>query len=181
MRSSRWFTFVEIVLTVAAWGWLVAALPFLSDAACNTFVELGLLASGALIGLAWVVLTALRLSLLPGSFRWQWLSVPLAGILGFALLVTDWDLAVRVALSESALRRHVESVPPDAPSDETQRWIGLFHVEETEEYDGAVYLFTCQSFINRHGVAYIPPGSKVAPRMRVSHLYGSWYSFEWRF
>ena len=109
------------------------------------------------------------------------MAVPTAGALGFALAVTDWGLALRVALCEGTLCSYVDGVLPGAKPDRTPRWVGLFRVEETQEYGGAVYLYTSRSFLNRHGVAYIPPGGNPAPRIGVHHLYGSWYSFVWRF
>jgi hypothetical protein len=95
--------------------------------------------------------------------------------------VTDLGLTLRVALCEAALRDYAAKVSAEGVRDEPPRWVGLFQVEEATVFDRGVYLYTSWSFLNRHGVAHLPPGSKPAPRTSLRHLYGSWYSFEWRF
>jgi len=84
-------------------------------------------------------------------------------------------------ISEESLQSYVASVPAGALPDRTRRWVGLFRVEETEEYGGAIYLYTSHGFLDRHGIAFLPPGTTPAPRMSVRHLFGPWYNFTWRF
>jgi hypothetical protein len=169
------------LIAAFAWLWLIAGIPFLTDAACNFMLELLLGVSGYTIGVVWVIFSWQRPALLLRPVRAWWLSVPVCGALGLTLLITDWDLALRVALCEDSLGEFVANVQPGAATDLTPHWVGLFYVEQVQEYQGGVYLFTSRSFLNRHGVAHIPPGVGVAPRMRVDHLYGPWYNFEWRF
>jgi hypothetical protein len=110
-----------------------------------------------------------------------WLAVPATAIFGAALQVADVGLTLRVALCEDSLDRFVATVKPGGKGDHEPRWVGLFRVDYVQEYEGGVYLFTSDSFINQNGVAHLPNGAPVAPRMRVRHLYGPWYNFEWRF
>ncbi len=126
---------------------------------------------------AWLIFTLLHPMLLSRAIAPIWLTVPLAGLLGIVLVTTEVGLLARVALSDTALRKHIAKAQPAAP----QCWVGLFQVEESRSYDGGVYLFTSHSWLNRHGVAHIPAGSKIAPRIRVRHLYGEWFRFEWKF
>jgi hypothetical protein len=171
---------VPRLAAVAAWLWLAVAIPSLTDAACNFFLWLLLAASGGSLGVAWLALTCAKPSLLrPPAGAW-WLAVPAAGALGVGLLVTDLGLRLRVALCEDSLSRLVAAVKP-GEQDHEPRWVGLFQVQEVHEYQGGVYLFTSQSWLNRHGVAYLPDGAPVEPRMSVCHLYGPWYSFDWFF
>jgi hypothetical protein len=103
------------------------------------------------------------------------------GVLGCALLVTDRGLALRVVLSEAALSEYAGAVVAAGVTDGRPGRVGLFWVDEVSVYDGGVYFYTTWSFLNRHGVAYLPPGTAPAPRISVQQLYGPWYSFEWRF
>src|SRR5262249_46520297 len=111
----------------------------------------------------------------------RWLTVPLVGALGVLIILkAEWILMAQVKLSEGRLRSYVASVAPGT-IDQTSRWVGLIRIEETEGYEGAVYLYTGTIFLNRVGVAYMPEGTQPAGRIRVDHLYGPWYWFEWRF
>jgi hypothetical protein len=169
------------LFVVLAWLWFLLAIPFVTDAACRFDAFLLLAWSGGLIGFVWLVVTLVYPALLKRPTRLRWLSVPLAGLLVVVLMVTGWGLLVRVFLCEGSLQDSVANVPANSEADWSPRRVGLFWVEDVKEYDGGVYLFTTQSFVSRHGVAHIPDGIQVAPRVSVRHLYGSWYSFEWRF
>jgi hypothetical protein len=60
--------------------------------------------------------------------------------------------------------------------------VGLFLVEGIEEFQGAIFLYTSNGFINRYGIAYVPPGTELPPRrFLIKNLSGNWYSFGWRF
>jgi hypothetical protein len=162
--------------------WLVIALPFFTDAACSLFVLMLLGCGGVFVGLLWIRMTIKKPSLLRAPARRWWLCVPLVAVLGFFLLVTDWGLALRVVLCERALTQYVASLPDDAAPDSTPCRVGLFWVNKTKVYRGDVHLYTSHSFLNEHGMAYIPTGIRSpAPRIRVKHLYGNWYRFEWKF
>ena len=111
----------------------------------------------------------------------MWFSVPFAGALAIGLALTDWGLMLRVALCEAELADYAATVSAEGlPADLPGR-VGLFHVDWVTTYDGGVYFYTATSFLNRHGVAHLPPGSKPAPRTFVRHLYGRWYRFDWLF
>ena len=66
----------------------------------------------------------------------MWLAVPTAGALGFALAVTDWGLALRVALCEGTLCSYVDGVLPGAKPDRTPRWVGLWWRRDGTESRG---------------------------------------------
>jgi hypothetical protein len=179
-KQSRNWSVISII--AAAWLWFLAALPFFTDAACDFFVFFVLGFAGVLIGISWLTLTSALPRLRRPPTLWWWLSVPMVGILACVLLASDWPFALRVALSERALQRHVDAFPRDTPPDRVPRWVGLLHVNETEESDGAVFIYTSTSYLNRHGVAHIPPGSNPMLKIvRRQHLYGDWYKFEWKF
>src|SRR5262249_6436668 len=160
--------------------WFAFAVVYLTDAACDFTIFFALLCSGIAIGFVWVIITLLshRLRTKPSCL---WFSVPLGGAVASVLAVRGAGLALRVYLCDGALGEYVVSVPPEGIRKEQAQWIGLFRVEEATVCDGGVYLYTSQSWLNRHGVAHIPIGSKVAPRTSVQHLYGQWFRFEWRF
>ncbi len=170
------------VLIGASWVWFLFALIYFTDVACpfNVFLVLG--GSGLGLGVVWLVLTAVWPHLIRHSVCAVWLTVPAAGLLGSALLLTSWGLLVRVALSETTLRKcAANAAAAGGVPDEFPEMVGLFWVEDVRVDGGGVYFYTSRSFLNRHGVAYLPPGSASVPRISVCHLYGSWYSFEWRF
>ena len=169
------------VLSIITALWLVAALPYVTNAACDFWPSILLSGSGFLIGSTWLALSVFA--------RWYfqrppvvwWLSVPILLSTGIILAWTDEDLALRVAWSEDSLNRTVTAVRNEPDNDWHGRRVGTFWVNRVEEYLGGVYLFTSQSFIDCEGIARIPPGTPVAHRMRVRHLYGEWYAFVWHF
>jgi hypothetical protein len=169
-------------LAVWAWVWLVFALPFLTDAACNILVGLLLLGSWAVLALAWLVLGLVGLPRSLGS-RWWWASA-VAGCLGVVLALTDVGLAARVALSRPWLEDYARQVPRDKRnSSHEPRWVGLFRVDGTENQGGAVFLYTGTGYLNRYGVAYIPPDERPRDfdKIRTRPLLGPWESFVWKF
>jgi hypothetical protein len=166
-------------VVASSWIWLIVAIPSFTDAACDSFFFLNLGAAGFLIGAAWIVVTAARPSLLRRPKLKWWLSVPCAGLLGVYLAATHDDLALRVFLCESSLRTHVAEVL-DGRRHERPMSVGLFTVNFESQWEGAVYLFTSRSFLNTHGVAYVPNGV-AAPRTKIHKLYGPWYQFDYRF
>jgi hypothetical protein len=102
------------------------------------------------------------------SARKRWLSVPLAGALGLVFVINSHWLLMMGGIAPGT-------------DDRKPRWVGLMRVQETEECEGGVYLYTGNEFLDRVGVAYLPPGTQPAGRIRVDHLYGPWYSFVWHF
>jgi hypothetical protein len=168
------------VLAVLAWLWLATALPFLTNTGCDLLVGLWLVASWILLGTIWLAVSPLcwRVGL------WWWLSAGVAGCLGLLFSFTNVGLVLRVILSESSLTAYASEVMPDNASFlHGPRRVGLFEVDGEASYDGIVFFYTSQSFLNREGLAYVPSGKVPAqiPRHSLQHLYGQWYWACWRF
>jgi hypothetical protein len=166
------------VLAGGTWVWLLFAVVHFTDAACSVFAFFDVAATGLVLGFLWISFTALDPWLLR---RYVWLSVPFAGALAVGLALTDWGLVLRVALCEADLADCAATVSAGRLPEDLPGRVGLFHVDWVTRYDGGVYFYTSTSFLNRHGVAHLPPGAKPAPRTSIRHLYGRWYSFEWFF
>jgi hypothetical protein len=172
------------LLGTLAWLWLVVALPFLTDASCFFLIALVLAGSWLVLGVAWLGLPlVLPAALSTRSGRGWYLSAAAAGLLGLVLAFSDLGLVARVAVSDPWLTAYAAAVPPGTQERPPEpRWVGLFRVNETDEQDGVVMLYTSQDFLNRQGVARVRPGKTPPGRVRlVRHLYGPWYAFEWHF
>jgi hypothetical protein len=164
-----------------AWLWLLAALPFLTDAACNVLAGLVLLASWSFLAVAWLAVGVVSRS---RTSRLWWLAAGVAGGLGAALAFTDIGLVARVAVSRPWLDAYARQVAPGTAVAHEPRWVGLFLVEQTEEEAGVVFLYTSRSFLNRNGVAWVPPGqgtTRLGSRHIHDCLHGPWHGFEWNF
>jgi hypothetical protein len=172
--------FAVWVIVGFAWLWFVVAVESFTGAGYYFPILVLLFYGGVTIGVVWVIMSFKNWTILWKSARKRWLSVPLVGVLGFVLAVTQWGFMARTKVSEDRLRTYVEAVRPGT-SQRAPQWVGLFRVEETEEYEGAVYLYTGHAFINRVGLAYMPPGAQPPEGIGVKHLFDDWYTFEWRF
>src|SRR5262245_58994079 len=104
-----------------AWLWLLIGLPFFTDATCHFPAFLFLGGTGFLLAIMWAAFTVAWPALLRSPNRKYWLSIPLAGALGLLLLQTDWDLTLRIWLSERALSDYVAKTPPES-NDRIPRW-----------------------------------------------------------
>jgi hypothetical protein len=171
-------------LACLSWLWLGASLPFLTDASCFIFVEFVLAGTWLLLAVAWLALCVPSF-LLGRTERLWWLAAGAAGCLGLVLAFSDVGLMARIALCEPSLSSYAVQVPPGGgnPMHAAQP-AGLFLIDGEENYQGIVFLYTSSAFINREGVAYVPPGTVVPPtipRRRLRHLYGPWYWFSWKF
>lgn len=171
-----------VSLAAMAWLWLLIAIPFLTDAACNFFAGMALTLFWMLLALAWLAGLFFASCFSPRA-GYLWLSAALAGVLGLLLTFTDLGFQLRVALSERWLTAYVSAVPLGAKDAlHSERQVGLFGVDGTEESNGVVLLYTSHSFLDRHGIAYIPVGTVPPPQVRsLKHLFGPWYSFQWHF
>jgi hypothetical protein len=174
------------MLSWLAWLWLVAALPFLTDASCNLFVGFALSGTWLLLAVAWLVMPfSMPAFLLQRAARRRWLAAGFAGSLGLILAFTDVGLMIRIALCEASLSGYAAQIPPnDGNSLHVPQPVGLFLVNGEENYQGIIFLYTSSAFINREGVAYVPPSTlppSQLPRRRLRHLYGPWYCFTWKF
>jgi hypothetical protein len=145
------------LMAAASLLWLLATLPFVTDAGPGFLEPLALGMAGLVIGLAWVIRTAACPPKVWSAEAAWWLSVPASGAIAFGLLATDHGLALRTRLCESRLTGFVAEVAGQDQADWTPRWVGLFYVDEVQEYEGGVYLFTSGGFLNRNGIAHIPP------------------------
>jgi hypothetical protein len=172
------------ILAALAWLWLVVALPFITDAACNIFAAFVLGFAWMALALSWLcVLFAVPFLSRSSSARLWWASAGLAGLVGLLLAFSDAGLILRVALSERALNAYVATVPPGTKNySHPNRLVGLFFVDGTEESNGVVALYTSSDFLDRHGIIFVPDGATVPEYLRgLRHLYGKWYSFWWHF
>jgi hypothetical protein len=174
------------LLAALAWMWLAAALPFLTDAACDFPAMLVLGGSWLVLYADWVVMprTSAKFKRSWSGKLW-WLSAAAAGALGFLLAVTPIGLITRVALCERSLANYATKVPPDGGEFlHDSRLVGLFLVDGELRERGVVLLYTSHGFLCRRGVAYVPPGTDPLPRIprhHLEHLYGPWYWFNWHF
>jgi hypothetical protein len=169
------------LLIGAAWVWVGLALVYFTDAACPILAFCVLAPAGLLVGTMWTMQTVASPQTLRRPLCFPWLSVPLIGLFGCLLLFTNWGLAVRVAASEPGLTAEARAAlagnKTSAPGDQ----VGLFRVEELRVAGGGVYFYTGWDYMDRVGVAFLPPGSAPAPRIRIQPLYGPWYRFTWKF
>ncbi len=169
---------------VLGWLWFAWVMPYCTNPSWPFDVQLAQLGSAMLLGLVWLVLFCAIREHLPAQRRFAqllwWLSAPFALALASYLAFSGRGVALRLALYESAVRAYVDRVPPGT-RDEPAARVGLFWVEQTWEYEGAVFLFTGQGFIDSHGIAYIPQGKGCPRRILAYPLYGDWYEFTWHF
>src|SRR5437870_4905178 len=91
------------VLAWLSWGWLAAAVPFITDASTPFLIGIGLAGSWLLLEVCW-----LMVPFVPPGLRyrsdWQWwLAAGTAGALGYLLAVTNVGLMARIAMCESSL------------------------------------------------------------------------------
>lgn len=179
-KTTSTFSRIVLLFVGLAWLWFFGVIIYSSgNSDFKLFTSLAL--GGVCLAIIWIVLSSLKWAILWQNARKQWFSVPVAGVLGLVLCMNShWMVKARVMISENRMRDYVAGVAPGTV-DRRMQWIGLMLVEETEEYEGGVYLYTGHEFINRVGVAYLPPDTKPAGRIRVEHLYGNWYSFVWHF
>lgn len=174
------------VLALLAWLWLVVALPFLTDASCHFLIGFALAGSWLLLGFIWIcfLLSAPDVLRFRSARRW-WVLAGSAGCLGLFLAFTKVGLILRIALCETSLSHYASQVMVDGRDfvHAPQR-VGLFWIDGEESYQDVVFLYTSQAFLNREGVAYVPPGTtppEHIPRRYLKHLYGPWYWCCWHF
>lgn len=163
--------------------WLLVAVPFLTDVACDMFVGMALSVVWLVLAVFWLVLPSTSPGMTRRDMAW-WACAANAGCLGLVLAFTDIGLITRIALCESSLIAYASEVASDGGElGHDSRRIGLFWVSGEETYQGAVLLYTSQAFLNREGIAYLPPGTSEPTQIprRLRHLYGCWYTCVWRF
>lgn len=177
---SRWQTWEA----ATASAWLFGAVVMFSNVVVDGLVFLFYLVTSVLLGLSWTFRELHRLATSSSKIEWVPLGlVPLALLTGWILFVTDVDLHARLALSEPALRA---DVPRIGPGHEEQRIgfprrLGLFWAHTIEERQGCVCWTTGGTFMNYHGLAYIPGAAPTNIGYDFQHLRGPWWAFEFRF
>lgn len=169
--ASRWAA-VEIAATVA---WLLGMALTASDvwngSACF------FLPTGFLLGVSWLLRIAAqseRPSRLTSAFT------PASLLVAFALMATDLDFRLRLALSESALRAEASKARKGFHGHRgTSRQAGLFRASTVEERDGCVLWTTnVPGFWTTRGLAFVPGRSAPQwPEYRFEHVRGPWWRF----
>lgn len=178
--------FIGLVAMAGVWlGLAAVAFSAVAPDSLHVFF-LGL--SGAGLGVMWMILVAVALGSPPGgrmSRAWLTLALatPLCGLVGVLMLVTDWDLRLRVALSQQALAQEADRVrqlPDGREADERQ--IGLFRVKyATVTDDGVVRFVTGWPWMFDEVGLYHDPSRTLTPTREWpehrNRLIGPWVAF----
>lgn len=172
-----------LILAGLSWLWLLTALPFITDAACNFIAAIVLALTWFALALTWLCGLFVPYLLRSSSARLWWSSAGLAGLLGLVLAFSDVGLILRVALSERALNTYVASISPGTQNPiHPNHQVGLFFVDGTEESNGVVALYTSSDFLDRQGIIFVPDAATPPGHFQsLRHLYGKWYSFWFHF
>jgi hypothetical protein len=162
----------DTTLLLIAWAaWLIGSLLAVS----NVIPDLLGLVACAVIWCGFAAATLYRRSRVTLS------ALMISTIIAALGLISDVDLAIRVALSNGPLRRlALAELPPLWPQ-EPQR-AGLFVIQYRDEYDGARLLATQSWMLEDFGIAYIPderPPDDESGMYRFWHVYGPWFGYEW--
>jgi hypothetical protein len=174
------------LFAILAWTWLLFFLPDFSNVGFGFGESLALAASLLIFAGLWIVVSALVFWPSPSANRsavcW-WLAADAAFVLAFVLVVTNVGLLVRLRLNEPWLAERVAQIHRGDAGSREPGAVGLFIVDRVDEHDGAVYFFTSgYGFMDSAGVAFIPEGVQAHGRIcRIRHLFGSWYTFWWKF
>lgn len=178
--SSQWQN-GEFATTVV---WLFGAILAFSNVKFDGLAFLFFLVGGVVLVISWGFREAIRKSKPASLIAWaNLLFVPASLLLGVALAVTDLDLRLRLAGSESAFRADVKRVAiyPKEVLKKQERRVGLFWIRKVEESQGSVIWTTGGVFMNYHGLAYIPDGLPKDSSYDFWHIRGPWWGFEFDF
>jgi hypothetical protein len=165
---------LRAAVVCAGWGWVLAALPQVTDADVGFDWFFLLLLSGAVVGVAWAACPfAAPAGLGARGWRWAWRSVP-AGVLGVVLLgATGWGFLARVWLCEGELRAYAEALQR-GQADGRPRRVGLFQVWHAEGDPTEARIITVSSLFDRSGLAFRRARPDRADQ-RYRHLFGPWH------
>lgn len=175
----------RIVLVVSTTIWLLVAVETFSDVALNLIIMVLLFMSGMMLAIAWAFWT---FGLTNGLVRLrsrvevaQWAFVPLVGLLGVVLLMTDLDLDLRLRLSEAALLR---CIAERSPKNEVQYRdnacrVGLFRFESIDDRDRCILMKSSDAFLEG-GLIYSTIGRppEWSPEYSFRHVRGPWWLYE---
>jgi len=136
--------------------WLAGAVFTFSDASASILLVLLLIVSGTALAGLWSLRTAIviwrrlarrRIRFSYGA-RLLWILMPLFGLAGIACAKTDWDLRLRLKLSEDALLAEAQAARNAKAADTTGTeyfgdpgWVGLFRVHSIWVLDDATVRF----------------------------------------
>ena len=183
---------MDRIEVAAAVGWCLVAVASLSNAGIGLLPGFVLLVVGATSAVVWVVRSLLLLARRRGTSRdrtrrARWYALPIA-FAAVAVLVhlgiSPLLLAIRLELSESALRRETlvtygdRYVRMEYPS----RFIGLFWVWTVIKDERCTSFITVESLGSRSGLKICRTGGPEPPvpsrGYSTQSLYGGWFS--WR-
>jgi hypothetical protein len=175
----------RIVLVVATVLWLFVAVENFSDVSLNLIILALLCVFGMVLAMAWASWTfclAKGLVRLRSRFELaQWAFVPLAGLLGVILLMVDFDLDLRLRLSEAALLRSIAERSPIREVDirDNPRRVGLFWFESIDGRDGCILMRSNDAF-EEGGLIYCMNGRppQWSPEYSFRHVRGPWWLYE---
>lgn len=175
-------------LAVASAVWFCFALAKFSVVAPDQFLVflLGLIGLG--VGIAWLILMAVATPFIRGNrpslvLLLIALITPLSGLAGLVLLATDWDLRLRLKVSEPALSREAERVRAlPGGWDPQERRVGLFHIKSSSTTETGVVRFVTDWpwMFDEAGLYHDPDRTIAASRAWPEHrtrLTGPWAKF----
>jgi len=190
--SAPVLSWLLIVLALCSLVWLGFATVAFSTVAVDELLFLLLAFIGVVLAVAWVVLTCVSLHIVgPGRARpgWKtvlmWAVTPIAGMLGLLGYAVDWDLMLRLKLSERALVAEAQQIQGGQAFGTDDRWVGLFKVRWAAlNPDGSVRFVTDLPWMFDEAGLYYDPGGVVTatrawPEDRT-RLYGPWRRFHFR-
>jgi hypothetical protein len=164
------------ILATLAVGWFHGVLLFW-DAVPVFAGEVFFLMMGVGLGLAWFILLLTTLGYCSREKVVLVLTIPLVGILGVAGIETDVGLGLRLWLCENQLKQYAANAPPNPQGIHAGERVGLFQVTRMQKSSGAFCLYDNHGFLNRCGIAYVPPGTGPLLGIRMGHrVYGDWYT-----
>jgi hypothetical protein len=175
----------RIVLLGSACFWLLVAVETFSNVALNIIILAFLFVIGMIQAIVWAFWT---FCLVKGLVRLrsrfemaQWTFVPLAGLLGFVLMLTDLDLDFRLRLSEPALQRCFAELSPvkEIHYGENARPVGLFRFNSIDGRDGCILMRSDAAFVEG-GLIYCTSGRppQWSPEYVFRHIRGPWWLYE---
>jgi hypothetical protein len=167
--------------TGAVIGWLIGAAGAFSALRPDFVDTILLFWTGVFLGVSWVSRFFAEVFRKPRRRPRLSLAItPLAGLIGFLMLISDADFDLRLHLSEPSLLAAARSLPPGSQKTLTPRRFGLLWAKGAEEHGGSVFWFLPGGFLDSGGLAYVPAGPP--PRTWASgvifrHLRGPWWEF----
>jgi len=190
---ARW-SYLALALALL---WLAAAAVSFSHPSPPVLPFLALTLTGLAIAidatarLATIIITQRRSPrTLPGPLL-RWLPAPAVGVLGLALLATDADLKLRIALADAAMRAEAQAALTAATDAQARQTIGprlgLFPAKHIQRRQQSLRIQTTNTGVfSTAGLYYAPNGMNTgttttpnAESEYIRHIKGPWYAFQW--